>query len=134
MTNKIKHKKEDGAKNIALWSAVSFFAILIAFFWIINLKRTFEINKKNDKAQFPSPDFTQIKEDWGSSFKKIEENFDKIQISLEEQAQKKAEESRVNSAQTHTGQEIQKLKQKLEIQATSTQKLPLENNLEELKK
>lgn len=86
--------EEENAKKTALVSAVIFFMLLIGFFWIMDLKRTFKQKNAEVASQAnSSSSFEELKKDFKENFIEIKAGLLELQESYKNQKSQLASSS-----------------------------------------
>ena len=78
------NKMHGQGKKMLMWCGVSFFMILISFFWIMNLKYTFKVTAQEREKNNSSQDFQKAKQDFSKTFGEIKKGFSEIKQIIKE--------------------------------------------------
>ncbi|MFH1522440.1 MAG: hypothetical protein ABIE43_01315 [Patescibacteria group bacterium] len=67
---------KEGDKKLMMWAGVTFFMVIILFFWILNIRSSFKRVEKDTFSQF---DWSEIKDEFSQTMGQVKEEIEKLE-------------------------------------------------------
>lgn len=71
-------KIRDKGKRMLMWCGVSFFMIIISFFWIMNLRYTFKVSAQTKEENSSLHELKEVKQDFSKTLDEIKKGFSEV--------------------------------------------------------